>query len=159
LSQVEVKKDKQEARAIKQQALSSKRELRARKEALKTRTDYASDAQKQINKYVRLRDRTKKCISCDKPDRGQLHASHWKSVGSNSALRFCLWNIHASCVSCNKWRSGAIGDYTPRLIDKIGQEKVDWLETQNHTVKYDIDYLKRLKKVFAKRCRTLERRV
>ena len=115
--------------------------------------------EKVINKYARIRDKGKPCISCDKPDNGQhqRHASHYKSVGSNSALRFNLWNIHASCKQCNKDLSGNIGEYTPRLIAKIGQDKYDWLLSQNQTVKYDVIYLQRLRKIFAKKTRRLER--
>lgn len=134
---------------------------RADKERIKTRSQWLKEAQSAINKYVRIRDKGKPCISCDKPDNGQhqRHASHFKSVGSNSALRFNLWNINASCSKCNAWLSGNIGGYTPRLIKKIGQEKFNWIETQNNTVKYDVDYLKRLKAIFNKRSRTLEKRL
>jgi len=127
------------------------------KESIKTRSQWLREAQTSINSYVRLRDEGKPCISCDKPDSGkrQRHASHFKSVASNSALRFNLNNIHASCAPCNNHLSGNIGEYTPRLILKIGQDKYDWLLTQNQPVKYDIDYLKRLKTVFNKRVRHL----
>lgn len=117
------------------------------------RSYYLEQAQISVNRYVRLRDRGKPCISCDKPysHLEERHASHYKSVGSNSALRFNLWNIHASCVDCNIYLSGNIENYTPRLMEKIGKRKVDWLLAQNHPVKYNIDYLKRLKSVFDKK--------
>lgn len=134
-------------------------ETRQRKEAAKTRADWLREAQTAINWYVRLRDKGKPCISCDKPDNGQhqRHASHYKSVGSNSALRFNLYNIHASCASCNNHLSGNILNYTPRLIIKIGQDRFDWLLTQNQPVKYEIAYLKRLKMVFNRKARRLQK--
>jgi len=55
--------------------------------------------------------------------------------------------------------SGNIMNYTPRLIEKIGANKVEWLKAQTQTVKYDIDYLKRLRDVFRKRLRQAKKRL
>jgi len=111
----------------------------------KTSTDYANELQDLVNKYVRLRDSLCGCISCSKPYtwKGQWHASHFRSRGAASAIRFNLWNIHKSCSVCNNWKSGNLSEYEPRLREKIGDIKVDWLRTQNQVVKYDVDYLKR----------------
>lgn len=156
ISQLKLKKEKR----LKKQKKAFNAETRRRKDAMKTRAQWLNETQKVVNKYVRLRDKGRPCISCDKPDNGghQRHASHYKSTGSNSALRFNLWNIHASCSSCNNHLSGNIGEYTPRLIEKIGQVKYDWLLTQNHAVKYDIEYIKRFKRVFSKKIRQIESR-
>lgn len=136
---------------------------RATREKLKTRQQWLKEAETVVNRYVRLRDQWEHlgCISCDRgPNwQGQWHASHYKAVGANSALRYNLWNIHRSCSICNNHLSGNIAAYTKRLPAKIGQERFDWLETQNQSVKYEIDYLKRLKAVFAKKCRRMEKRI
>ena len=68
---------------------------RARRAAvakLKTRSDWMKEAQAEVNKYVRLRDAGLGCISCDKPASwgGQWHASHFRSVGAASSVRFNL---------------------------------------------------------------------
>lgn len=138
-----------------------RRELREGREKLKTAADHAKEAQMIINRYVRLRDRNDGCISCDKPStwHGQWHASHLRSVGSSPSLRFNLWNIHKSCSVCNNHLSGNISEYLTRVREKIGDEKVDWLYSQNKPAKFDIDYLKRLKKVFRKKIRMIERRL
>jgi hypothetical protein len=114
-----------------------------------------------INAYVRARDRNLGCVSCDKPASwgGQWHASHFRSVGAASGLRFHLWNVHKACgFVCNHHKSGNIAEYEPRLRAKIGDEKVDWLKTQNQRTVYTREYLARLRKVFAKKTRRLERR-
>lgn len=134
---------------------------RARRAAvarLKTRSDWMKEAQAEVNKYVRLRDAGLGCISCDKPANwgGQWHASHFRSVGAASSVRFNLWNIHKSCSVCNNWKSGNLSEYEPRLREKIGNEKVDWLRTQNQLSTYSIEYLKRLKTIFKKRAKRLE---
>lgn len=134
-------------------------EAKERREKLKTRSDYLREAQEVINRYVRLRDRDLGCVSCDKPPTwgGQWHASHFRSVGSCSALRFHLWNIHKSCSVCNNWKSGNLIEYEPRLRAKIGNEKVDWLRTQNQPTEYSIEYLIRLKKVFLRKIKRTNR--
>lgn len=135
--------------------------IKVRKEKLKSKADYAKEAQAAINRYVRLRDAHLGCISCDKPASwpGQWHCSHFRSVGAAPHLRFNLWNMNKSCSACNNFLSGNIGAYRPALIEKIGQAKVDWLECNNGLARYDIPYLKRLKAVFVKKSRRLEARI
>ena len=141
-----------------EKAKAERKEIRAKRESIKTRAQWLREAQTVINKYVRLRDIDKGCVSCNKTKDwgGQWHASHWKSTGANSALRFNLWNIHKSCSVCNNWKSGNIGEY--RILERIGQERLDVLETTNPKKKYEIEYLSRLKDVFSKRCRAIEKR-
>lgn len=136
-----------------------KRETKAKLDSLKTKADLAKEAQTVINKYVRLRDKDLGCVSCDKPANwdGQWHASHFRSVGAASSIRFNLWNIHKSCSICNNWKSGNLSEYEPRLRQKIGDEKVDWLRAQNQLAKYSPEYLKRLKDVFKAKIKRLER--
>jgi hypothetical protein len=133
---------------------------RATRERLKTRSQWAKEAEREVNRYVRFRDHNLGCISCSKPAswQGQWHASHFRSVGAASALRFNLWNIHKSCSECNKWKSGNLSEYEPRLRELIGDQRVDWLRTQNQLVTYSIDYLKRLKSVFAKKAMRINER-
>ncbi|MGN8278138.1 recombination protein NinG [Pseudomonas sp. SMN5] len=148
-------------KARKSLAQVERREIKVRKEKLKSRADYAKEAQAIINRYVRLRDAHLGCISCDKPASwsGQWHCSHFRSVGAAAHLRFNLWNMNKSCSQCNAHLSGNIMVYRPRLVEKIGAEKVDWLECNQDLVRHEIPYLKRLKAVFAKKCRRLEGRI
>lgn len=137
-----------------------KREHKAKKEAAKTRQQWLAECQAIANKYARVRDAQDGCISCDKPAnwQGQWHGSHYRSVGAASAVRLNLWNIHKACSVCNHHLSGNIAQYKPRLIEKIGREKVEWLEAQNQLAKYDIEYLKRYKKVIGKRVKRMEKK-
>lgn len=130
---------------------------RARKDALKSLNDWKKELEVLVNKYVRLRDKDLPCISCDRSQYwgGQWHASHYKSVGSNSALRYNLWNIHKSCSICNNWKSGNIGEYTPRLIEKIGAERVEWLNNHPRTREYDIEWIKRAKSIFSRKIKRI----
>lgn len=156
LAVVEVKKEKEK----KSLAQAGRREIKVRKEKLKTRGDHAKEAQAVINRYVRLRDAHLGCISCDKPANwgGQWHCSHFRSVGAAAHLRFNLWNMNKSCSQCNAHLSGNIMVYRPRLVEKIGAEKVEWLECNQDLVRHEIPYLKRLKAVFTKKAKRLEKR-
>lgn len=146
------------ARAITKQA---REDLKARREKLKSRAEYAKEAQAAINRYVRLRDAHLGCISCSKPAswQGQWHCSHFRSVGAAPHLRFNLWNMNKSCSACNNFLSGNIMVYRPALIEKIGQAKVDWLECNSDVARHDIPYLRRVKAVFSKKARRLEKRL
>jgi len=141
-----------------------KREARVHKEkleAIKPLKDWESEAQQWVNKYVRLRDRNDGCISCNKPASwgGQWHASHYRTTKAASCVRFNLWNIHKACSQCNNHLSGNIGEYTPRIIEKIGIEKFEYIKSQNHTIRYTVEYLKRIKGIFKKKCAKLEKKL
>ena len=155
------KSEKGRASAKKALADVGRREIKVRKEALKTRADHAKEAQTVINRYVRLRDAHLGCISCDKPASwgGQWHCSHFRSVGAAAHLRFNLWNMNKSCSQCNAHLSGNIMVYRPRLVEKIGAEKVEWLECNQELVRHEIPHLKRLKAVFTKKAKRLEARI
>jgi len=150
-------REKRLAKVAKEERAATKR----KKQEIKTRTEWADEAQDVVNRYVNLRDWGKPCISCDKPHTyGSVrNASHYKSRGAYSAIRFHLWNIHSSCYRCNKELSGNISEYRPRLIAKIGIDKVEFLENHERVRKYSVEYLQRIKKIFAKKVRRLERKL
>lgn len=126
-------------------------------------SNFEKKAEKAVNAYVRARDHRARlgCVSCDKPWNwdGRWNASHFRSVGAASGVRFNLWNIHSACWICNQIYSGRIDQYEPEIVRRIGQEKVDWLKAQNKPVRYSREYLERLRAVFAKKLRRLEKRI
>jgi len=138
-----------------------KRDIKQKKETLLTARDWVKKAQAAVNSYVRLRDEGKPCISCGSyPEHkagGTIDAGHYRSRGAAGHLRFNLFNIHAQCVKCNRYNSGNAVDYRIRLIDKIGADRVERLECDNTPKSFDIDYLKRLQKIFLKRSRHLKK--
>jgi len=127
---------------------------RARKDAIKTRADWAKEAQKEFNLFIRARDAHQPCISCGQsPNQGQRHASHYRSVAAASHLRFNAWNVHASCAQCNSMKSGNVVEYRIALVRKIGQDRVESLEYSNDPRTFDIDELKRIKRIFTRRAK------
>lgn len=144
---------------------AQKKKDTARKKELKPVGDYVKEAQAAVNKYIRLRDRDKPCVSCgSNPSDANLmtgsrfDAGHYRSRGSASHLRFNLLNIHKQCVKCNRFNSGNAVDYRIELINRIGQDNVDRLESDNKPRKFTVEYLERIKKIFNKRARFYEAR-
>jgi len=146
----------------KRQAIEHKAAQKATREArerIKSKADWRREAQQSVNLYIRTRDKGKPCISCDKPDDGshQRHASHYRSVGACSQLRYNTYNIHASCAQCNTMKSGNAVEYRIRLVKLIGPERVEWLEGQNWLTQYSVEYLQRIKRIFNARARHIKR--
>mgnify|MGYP000430454605 CR=1 FL=1 len=137
-------------------------ELKAKKENLKTLSDWNKEAQAAINKYVRVRDAKKPCVSCGCALSinygGTTDCGHYRSRGSASHLRFNLLNMAGQCSRCNRYLSGNIVEYRKELIKRIGNKRVDILECSNEPRKFDAEYLKRIKKIFNKKARIYERR-
>jgi 5-methylcytosine-specific restriction endonuclease McrA len=146
--------------AAKQRIKTRKAETKTRKDKIKTKTQWLTEAQAAFNQYIRARDHGLSCISCGKPDNGthQRHASHYRSVGACSSLRFNLKNVYASCQQCNTSKSGNLLEYRIRLKARYGESLVEWLESQNEPKRYETDYLIRLRDVFRKRVNQLKKR-
>jgi len=133
--------------------LSYAREQKAVKESLKTASDYVKEAQTAFNAYIRARDKGKPCISCGCPQGdpvqgGKFDAGHYRSRGSAGHLRFNTINCWAQCVKCNRYLSGNVVEYRKGLVQRVGLERVCQLENDNSQLKFTIEYLKRVKKIF-----------
>ena len=108
------------------------------------------------NKYIVARD-GKICISCGTTDPGlRYSAGHYKTAGAFPELRFHPDNIHSQCWwNCNKNRSGNIVEYRPRLLAKIGIDRLAYLEGPQKSQGYTIEdyigiqeyYKKKLKEI------------
>jgi hypothetical protein len=73
------------------------------------------------------------------------------SVGGHSSLlRFHEDNCHKQSSFDNNHKSGNLVEYRVRLIEKIGLERVEWLEGPHKPMKYTIDELKDLTKHYRK---------
>jgi len=146
-----------EAKKVEQVRLQRGRDDKKRKDKLKTLGGWLKDAQKVVNAYVRERDKKLPCICCGRHHSGQYHAGHFLSTGAHPELRFNLWNIHKQASFCNSHKSGNQQQYRIKLVEKIGQGKVDWLEGPHNPAKFTIDYAKRIKKIFNKKLKRLKR--
>ncbi|EMH0135178.1 TPA: recombination protein NinG [Proteus mirabilis] len=132
LSEQRRNKDREKALAkLKKEKQKKEREekdkLKSRKLAVKPLSYFTKQAQTAFNAFIRERDKDEPCISCGRFHEGQYHAGHYRTTGANPELRFDEDNCHKQCAPCNNHLSGNIENYTPRLIEKIGQERFDRL--------------------------------
>lgn len=135
------------------------REKKKRKEALMSQSEWLNVLQKVFNSYIRARDKGLGCISCGTKKLGtQYAAGHFFSRGAFPSVRFDEDNVHLQCNNfCNKYLSGNITEYRPRLIEKIGIERFNALEfrARNETLKLSIPEIQDLIKVYKQKTKEL----
>lgn len=120
-------------------------------------------AQKAFNAFIRERDKKLNCISCGNKlqiftgVKGQLFdCGHYRSTGSAPHLRFNEDNAHAQCVRCNRYLSGNVERYRDGLKVRIGQKRLDELESNNQVVKYSVDELWDIEKQYKQKLKELQ---
>jgi hypothetical protein len=146
----------------KKNTIKEKREDKKKRESLKTRSDYIKEAQREFNKYIRLRDRGQNCICCDQPlGKGEVGGAydcgHYRSVGSAPHLRFDPRNAHAQNKQCNRYGAGRAVDYRRGLIGRLGAHVVEVLEADQSPKHYSIEDLKAIKADYRRKTRELEK--
>lgn len=135
--------------------LDGVRKDRARKERLKSKREWAKEAQAAVNAWVRQRDADRPCISCGRFHAGQWHAGHYLSTGARPELRFEPLNIWKQCAPCNVHLSGNAVLFHQALVREIGIEKVEWLEGPHPVRKYTADELKAIRDEYRAKLRDL----
>lgn len=148
------------AKQAKQKAQEASRERAQHakaKDAVKTKGQWAKEAQIAFNAFIRERDKDLPCISCGRHHQGQYHAGHYRSVGSSPELRFEPLNVHKQCAPCNNHKSGNVVEYRISLVRRIGAEAVEWLEGPHDPKRYTIEFLKAIKAEYRARLRELKK--
>lgn len=139
-------------------AITAKKERvkhRHDKERIKTRSEWVQEAETAARFYVRMRDAKAEqpCISCGRhefmlggdPRGGLWDAGHYLGKGAHPELRMNTDNIHRQCKQCNRDKSGNPAAYRVNLIQRIGLDKVEWLEGPHEPAKWTIEELKEIK--------------
>ena len=119
-------------------------------------------AQKAFNAFIRARDKSLDCISCKRTNEqvgdtdgwkvgGAWDCGHYLTRGAFPELKFEELNAHKQCKSCNggsdKYakKTQLVKDgYRENLVDKIGLDKVEWLEGPHEPKKYTCAELKEI---------------
>lgn len=157
---------KAKRKRLEQQGQQERKALRERKDAIKTRSEYMSEAQTAFNSWIRWRDRDLPCICCGKvadeswKPGGSWDAGHFLGRGAYPELRFIEDNVHKQLKSCNagsakyamKGKTVA-QSYRVRLIEKIGLDRVEFLEGPHEPKKYTIPELKAIRDEYRGRLR------
>lgn len=136
-----------------------RREIKVRKQRLKSRADHLRETQAIFNQWIRLRDAAEPCISCGRHHDGQYHAGHYRTVASSPELRFEPLNVWKQCAPCNNHKSGDIVNYRANLVQKLGAEKVEWLEGPHEAKRYTIEDLQAMKAHYRVLIREMKREV
>lgn len=105
------------------------KEKKDRKWELMSKAQKIQAARKVFQKWIRNRDINLPCISCGTLYSEEWHGSHYKNANEYSLLIFNEDNVNRSCLRCNKFLHGAKETYRTRLIEKIGIERVLYLDS------------------------------
>jgi hypothetical protein len=151
-------KTRQKREKVQQKA--ERKVIRDKKVSLKTRSDWIKEAQIAFNKFIRIRDIDRTCISCPAALKqesvgGGYDAGHFLSRGAKPHLRFDERNCHGQCKRCNRYLSGNIANFRERLINRIGIAEVESIESDNSIAKWTIDDLKEIKRHYTQKTKEL----
>jgi len=140
-----------------------KKQRERRQKLNDTVPNWIKKAQKEFNKYIRLRDRNMPCVSCGKPaNKNEFltgsgwDAGHYRSTGACPELRFCELNCHKQCVSCNQYKSGNVVEYRIELRRRIGVKNLEWLESSHEPKRYRVEELKEIQSKYKKLIKEME---
>lgn len=103
-------------------------------------------AWKVMSLYVRLRyavNEYSTCVTCGNVAHYKKHqAGHYVPKAQGLAAYFEIDNVHVQCFRCNINLGSNGAEYTPFMISKYGQERVDEIrQLSGKVVKYtEIDY-------------------
>lgn len=153
-------RDREKAeRALKkkqQQELAEKKDkLKARRLAVKPRSYFIQQAQRSVNAYIRYRDKDKPCVSCGTCESSRWDAGHYRTTSAAPQLRFDERNIQRQCIVCNQHHSGNLVQYRVELIERIGIESVEAIESNHDRHRWTIEECKAIKAEFDEKLKRL----
>lgn len=145
------------ARTAKEEAQlkENRRVTRERREDRKTISELKAEAQAAFNRYIRVRDKGRGCISCGRTNAGQFHAGHYRTRAAAPHLAYNSYNCHLQCAQCNHHMSGNIVEYRLNLARRIGDDRLQWLESCQEGPRITKEYCRRVKQVFSRRAKHL----
>jgi len=144
----------QSAKQAERKAIAERKAHREKKADLKPLNHWLGMTQRVFNDFIRLRD-GEVCISCGSRTAVSYHAGHFRTTAKAKQLRFDEDNCHSQCISCNTHQSGNIGPYRINLIEKIGHERVEALESNNESHRYTREELEALRAHYRQKAREL----
>ena len=138
-------------------AKQKRKQTRADKERIKTRADWIKDVQRSFNKWIKLRDKDEPCICCSNVYTGKMDAGHYRTTGAHPELRFNPDNCFKQrSRPCNKDKSGNNIETRKGMVERIGEKRVQSIESSHSAAKWTVDDLKRMKKEYLVKIKELE---
>ena len=131
--------------------------VRRKKELLADdKKHWKEKAKKACHAYIRARDERLPCVSCGTTANVQYAAGHYRPSGVNSALRYDERNIHKQCNKyCNSANSGNLIAFRKTIIERIGIEAVEWLDSNHEVKRWTLDELKQIHQYYTDKLRQL----
>ena len=158
-------------------ATADRRDTRAKLEKLKTHGEWLREAKVAVQRFRRLDELAKGsgCISCGRSQAevqggdgwrpgGAWDGGHFFSKGSRPELALEPLNIWLQCKSCNGGSSKyarkgytVAASFRAAVIERIGLEAFEAMESDHTPRHYSIDELREIKKTYAaKSCEILK---
>lgn len=114
----------------------------------KTTSQLKKILDKTFSEYIRRTNADRNgdciCVTCDKKDHWKnMHAGHYLSRQYLST-RFDENNVFPQCPGCNIFKNGNYTAYALFMLDKYGEEKLQWLEQQKHVITKDYPYVEKI---------------
>lgn len=156
---------KKQAARLKQERARAKverAEFRRRKEAIKTIADLIEDAQREFNRFIRLRDADKPCFDCGKPYEpqrvgGSIDAGHLRSRGAATHLRFTETNVFGQRKNCNRPGGATEEAKKAGAAARIGWDEVNALYADNRVHKWTREELIAIRDKYRLKAKELEK--
>lgn len=131
------------------------------KEKTKTYSQRVQEARRIFQKWIRLRDEDKPCISCGTMNSKLWDAGHYLKAEVYSGLIFEETNCHKQCRKCNRYLGGNETAYREGLVNRIDLDEVYALEAMKdaHRVRiFSNEQLEAIKAKYRKKIRDYETR-
>lgn len=143
LEKTKIKASKKVVVYAKKEAAKGKK---GRRFELLTYAQRIQEARKVFQKWIRERDKTEPCISCQTPFANEWHAGHYRKCEVYSQLIFNEDNTNRQCNRCNVFLGGNEANYRQGLVKKIGELAVLELESvpPNKVYRYSNEELKKI---------------
>ncbi len=91
-------------------------------------SDLLIRAKKELQRWVKIRDRSEGCISCDKKNSIEWHGGHCFKAEIYSGVELADINVHMQCPHCNIDLQGNFEGFKNGLIKRYGNKFFDELE-------------------------------
>ena len=115
---------------------------------IKSYAQRLGEAKKVFQKWIRLRDKDKPCISCGTISSTVWDGGHFKKAELYSGVIFHEHNVNIQCGKCNRFLGGNELNYRTGLIAKIGEKAVlnlEHLAEMSRMKKYTNEELEEIK--------------
>ena len=117
----------------------NKQKIKAIEKELETIQQKVLRVQAVFNKFIRLRDNGKECISCDTIlnfEKKKFDAGHLFNANNHWNIRFDEQNVNGQCVKCNKHLHGNLLSYREKMIQRWGEDTLNRLQLVSKKIRH-----------------------